>query len=230
MKVKSLSGKQFGRLKVLQRTDNDKWNRARWICQCECGNVITTTSRCLIGGFSTSCGCLRKERVIESLRKNNAFVISANFMIMYTEKNEPFLIDIEDYGKVKHSCWLKNSKGYIVCRVNNKEIKLHRLITNCPEGMLVDHINGNVFDNRKSNLRICNAMQNGMNRKLSIKNTSGYTGVSWNKKSQKWESTIKANRKRLYLGNYENIEDAVKARKEAEKLYFKEFARKENAI
>jgi len=64
---------------------------------------------------------------------------------------------------------------------DNKKIRLHRLIINASEGDIADHISRNKLDNRKINIRLCTSSQNSMNRsKLSI-NTSGHTGVGWNK-------------------------------------------------
>ena len=63
-----------------------------------------------------------------------------------------------------------------------------------------------------------------MNRRLQSNNTSGYTGVSFDKKTNKWMARIN----KVTLGYFENIEDAIKARKEAEIKYFGEFRYKEN--
>ncbi len=54
---------------------------------------------------------------------------------------------------------------------------VHRLIMGFPEGMHVDHINGNGLDNRKENLRVCTPSQNSMNKKLRSDSTTGYKGV-----------------------------------------------------
>jgi hypothetical protein len=61
-----------------------------------------------------------------------------------------------------------------------------------------------------------------MNINIQSNNTSGITGVYWNK--EKWNAIIIKNRKRIYLGSFINKDDAIKARLEAEKKYFGEFA------
>jgi hypothetical protein len=48
----------------------------------------------------------------------------------------------------------------------------------------------------------------------------GIKGVHWDKNSKKWMSGIYVNRKYIYLGLYENLDDAIKARQEAEVKYF----------
>jgi hypothetical protein len=63
-----------------------------------------------------------------------------------------------------------------------------------------------------------------MNKGIISNNTSGATGVIWNKRLNKWQSRITVDKKDIYLGSYNNFEDAVKARKEAEEKYFGEFS------
>jgi hypothetical protein len=99
----------------------------------------------------------------------------------------------------------------------------HNLIMNPPDGMMVDHINNNPLDNRKCNLRICTRSQNNKNRSLAKNNTSGYTGVTYNKADKVWRVTIYNEGKRIQLGSYKNIEDAITVRQEAEKKYYGEF-------
>jgi hypothetical protein len=84
----------------------------------------------------------------------------------------------------------------------------------------VDHFNRNRLDNQKENLRIVNYHINGFNKGKQSNNTSGYVGVSFDKGRNKWESHIKINRKKIHLGRFENIEDAINARLEAEIKYY----------
>ena len=70
--------------------------------------------------------------------------------------------DIEKVSKYK---WHVLSNGYIATTLKNRKLLLlHRYITNCPEGKVVDHINHDRSDNRKINLRICTAKENAQNR------------------------------------------------------------------
>jgi hypothetical protein len=134
------------------------------------------------------------------------------------------IIDLDDVDKVKEYKWGLSSKGYVITYIGDSCLLLHRLIMNCSNKMTVDHINHNTLDNRKINLRICSHSQNHMNKDIYITNKSGYKGVCWNNKENKWRAYISINKKQINLGMYVNIEDAKKARKEAEEKYFGEFA------
>ena len=90
--------------------------------------------------------------------------------------------------------------------------------------MVVDHISGDTLDNRKENLRICTPLDNGKNRKVSIRNTSGFVGVQFRELTHRWEAMITTNGKRIRLGGFLDINDAIAARKAAEELYFGEFS------
>lgn len=83
----------------------------------------------------------------------------------------------------------------------------------------IEHDNRNRQDNRIVNLLDKTNQQNSMNSKLYSTNTSGYTGVYFNRKNLKWCSKIKYKGEEIWLGSFDNIEDAAKARKEAEVKY-----------
>lgn len=95
-----------------------------------------------------------------------------------------------------------------------------------PQNLLIDHKFGEKSrnDNRKSNLRIATRQENNRNHKVCIMNTSGVTGVTWDKNRNKWIAQIHINNKNIHLGRFISFEDAVKARKKAEEKYFGEFS------
>ena len=88
---------------------------------------------------------------------------------------------------------------------------------------VVDHINGDSMDNRKSNLRICTQADNMKNQKKSKKNTSGHKGVCWASREKRWIAYIKVDGKNITLGYFKNKEDAINARLKAEEKYYSEF-------
>ena len=103
----------------------------------------------------------------------------------------------------------------------HKGIYMHRLVNDTPCGFETDHINRNKLDNRKCNLRTVNRRQNTINRGLNKNNTSGYKGIYFDKKTNKWCVEIKNNYKKIWLGRFDNIYNAIKVRKQAELISHK---------
>ena len=120
-----------------------------------------------------------------------------------------------------------NSKGYIYVNIDKKRYLSHRIIWalvhgNWPKNQ-IDHIDGNPSNNRLENLREATNQENNRNKSLQKNNTSDVTGVSWNKKVQKWVARIATDRKDHHIGVFDNKDDAIAARKDAEVVMFKEF-------
>lgn len=152
------------------------------------------------------------------------------------------LIDDEDYDKIKDFKWYvgvnKKYRYYVGCGFNfgekgkrkQKTIQLHRFIIDCPEGMVVDHVNHNTLDNRKSNLRICSQSENCKNNQKSKINKSGFKGVKISIKKHKgkiysyWVAAIGYNYKNINLGSFKNKKDAAMAYNQAAIKYHGEFA------
>ena len=151
-------------------------------------------------------------------------------IILYNRQYEEIartLIDLEDIDRVKNYKWYLHDNGYVITDIKStkKHVRLHRFIMDCPDGMVVDHINHNPLDNRKDNLRVCTQQQNMMNQSKRKDNTSGITGVHWveGKRRKKWVARITVNKKQKTLGYYNTKEEAIEARKQAEIEYFGEF-------
>ena len=136
------------------------------------------------------------------------------------------LIDIDDINKVKNYKWHVTHYNYVYSKTRN--LRLHRLIMDCPDDMVVDHINHNRLANRQENLRICTQHQNNMNTSIRSDNTSGTTGVSLDTKRNKWRSTIYVNGKEIHLGYCNTKEEAIQVRKNAEIEYFGEYRNTNN--
>jgi len=85
-----------------------------------------------------------------------------------------------------------------------------------PEEKYVDHIDGDILNNKISNLRLATLSQNQDNRKKNKNNTSGITGVLWSKISKKWRAEIYKDRSLIYLGLFDNKDEAIAVRITAE--------------
>lgn len=221
-------GDIFGRLTVLERLEDvikPYRNLSNWKCKCECGNTIEVLGKYLLDGHIKSCGCYRRETASQRRKQYNKWKLLDSYAVGYTAKGNPFYVDIEDYPKVKDTCWYEDEKGYIRGIYNNKLVRLHRFIMNCPDDTLVDHIGGEFTRNdcRKSNLRFATNSQNQMNKKLN-KDNDYVTGVTWIPKDKRWKADIGFNNNKIYLGEYKTKEEAIEARKEAEEKYFGEYS------
>jgi hypothetical protein len=98
----------------------------------------------------------------------------------------------------------------------SKKIRLHRWITNAPDGMVVDHRNHDTLDNTDSNLRVCTQLENQQNRQGPTRSgKSGIRGVTWHKYRNKWQAAIRINNISIHVGSFADIRDAEEAVKKA---------------
>lgn len=131
-------------------------------------------------------------------------------------ENGRAIVDLDDLERVNKYRWSINMYGYVVGKINNKSIRLHRFIMNPDKDLVVDHINHNKLDNRKLNLRVCTNQQNSFNKKVK--------GVRELKSGKKrFEARIKVNGKSISK-RFESLEEAIKHRRELESQYFGEYA------
>lgn len=165
-------------------------------------------------------------------KTNHIEILEDHAEIFLIDKNNEIcakaLIDLDDVDKVKNIKWHRSDlqRSTYYCLSNDSEWKrIHRLIMGVTDkNIVVDHINHNGLDNRKSNLRICTSGQNTCNCLTSKNNKSGHKGVYWSKERKKWCAQISINNKTKGLGRYDTIEEAIEARKKAAKEYYGEFA------
>lgn len=222
-----LTGQKFGKLTVVERGENyidkDGASHIRWWCKCDCGNpkLVLKRAHDLKEGKIVSCGCFQSEKARQLAKNNikrNHYDLSGEYGIGWTNKGEPFFFDIEDYDTIKNFTWCIYN-GYVVDRNMNS---MHDVIMQQSTGLIVDHIHGNETrnDNRKCNLRIGTVQQNIFNREPTKANTSGVTGVYYDKTNDRWIARICYNYKDIHLGTFKEKEDAIKARLKAEDEYF----------
>jgi hypothetical protein len=155
------------------------------------------------------------------------------------------IVDAEDYDwlvQYKWHCQRADNRFYAVRRQHGKEarIPMHRQIMHASKGQLVDHIDGNGLNNRKSNLRFCSAAQNAWNRRPDRCCYSRYKGITWSKNHKKWHAHITKSGRSMYLGHFDDqAEAAIAYDRKAEQLFgqfaylnfpqlaeFRKFARK----
>ena len=161
---------------------------------------------------------------LDTYKSKNTYIIHDDCVVLKTTKGEEFIVDLIDLELTQTRTWCISKTGYLVATYKGKTIKLHRYLLGLTDpSQIVDHINGDSLDNRRSNLRICNQNQNSKNSKLSSNNSSGYPGIKLTR-SGKYYTRITVDYNEIYLGTFDNFEDAVNARKSAENKYYGEYA------
>jgi hypothetical protein len=145
------------------------------------------------------------------------------------------IVDDEDYEYLNQWKWCLRGtglgkfyaiRGFSKSKKSNIKgsISMHRQLMQPKIGFVIDHLDGNTLNNQKNNLRICTQSQNLNNQKKSISNTSGYKGVSYDKKYKKFIAKIGFNRKNIHIGYFIDVKDAARAYNEAAIKYHGEFA------
>lgn len=229
MKKLDLTGQRFGRLVVLKEICGQK--RVSWLCQCDCGKQCIVRRDNLRSGKTKSCGCYMMQRISESHKKQNDYIVSGETTILFTKNNDKILIDTNDFDKVKSFCWVVGNHGYACARnpTTKKVMTMHRFLLGLNQQTpIVDHANRNKLDNRRENLRTCTDSQNAANKNPSIVNKTGIIGI--NKQGNKWRARIQYQRQKYQLGFFDNFEDALRSRLDAEIKIFGEFAPQKNLI
>ena len=140
------------------------------------------------------------------------------------------IVDEEDYENLSRYQWYvlgHKNKEYAARYVgNNKHLRMHRILLNAPDGIEVDHINGNRLDNRKCNLRLATRAENGRNRgKFKCKTHSKYKGVTYHTRDKRWQGTIIINRRHIHLGYFDTEQEAALAYNDAALKFHGKFAK-----
>lgn len=224
-------GEKYGHLTITgvdrERMKNCKYSESYVFADCDCGVCGKSYSFNKIKrGETRSCGHLVYQTGRQ--RKANIMMHRDGYGVIVTKDGTEFYYDLEDEHFLIGKYWYKDDYGYLThCYVRdgkNYYIRFHRLIMDAHNGEYVDHVSRKKNDNRKMNLRICSHRNNDANKDISPRNKTGIIGVGWDNARHKWISKITSNYQNIFLGRYENIEDAIVARLKAEKKYFGKYA------
>lgn len=104
-------------------------------------------------------------------------------------------------------------------------VKMHRLITDAPVGVAVDHFDGDGLNNTRDNLRLCTQQQNCCNQRMKSTNKSGFKGAHWFKWREKWRASIVVHGKQKHLGYFDSLVKAACAYDDAAREAHGEFAK-----
>lgn len=147
--------------------------------------------------------------------------------VAYIINGKTVIIDRDWLPYVQNMMWHFNGPGYAMTHISGKTYFLHRLIMRAKKGEIVDHKNGDILDNRRYNLRVCNPTQSTWNTSKKGGSLSPFKGVSFYDigNGRPWRSRITVNKKTRQLGRFDSEAGAAKAYDDAAKIHFGEFAK-----
>lgn len=181
---------------------------------CECGNLADLQLRHVRSGQSKSCGCLQKEyydsQTLHGLYNHDLFPVWTDMMQRCYNENRKSYKNYGGRGIKVCERW----RGKLEGPVNFIEDMGER-----PEGYTLDRINTN-GNYEPANCRWATASEQGYNRRVRKDNSSGVAGVNWDTHLNKWKVTLAKKPNKYYLGVYDDFEEAVKVRREAEIEYW----------
>ena len=173
-------------------------------------------------------------------KKYNEYYVKKEIVYIKLPNCEEYaMVNLDKWKKLpwlKELRWRRKPDGYIHAYVplkyqylfNNKTtVYLHRCISSCKQGYEIDHLDRNKLNNLTNNLVAKTHYENMQNKnyaeyKTPTHNTSGVKGVSFDNRKKKWRAYITIKRKQKFLGYYDNMNDAIKTRQNAEAKYFEE--------
>lgn len=153
---------------------------------------------------------LREKYASKSKGENEIIDIDDKTVAIALSQGKLCFIDRADMGIVKNYHWFAHRNGKtFYCMTHDWDkngkrvfIAIHRLLINVPKGMQIDHVDRNGLNNTRKNLRECSPIENSHNKGVTSANKSGYKGVSFYTKHNKWRASLKCNGKEYYGGIY----------------------------
>lgn len=225
LKYDDLTGMKFGKLTV-ESEPIIKCSRVFYLCRCDCGNTKMIRGDCIATGNTRSCGCMLRDGKNKPgyVGENEYSVDGDTVHVKLSNTNEEMLCNLSDWESLKKYRWAKGSAGYAKTTQweNGKcsNYTFHSLVMGKMDMLVVDHINRNRLDNRRVNLRFVTPQVNVLNSRITSNNTSGVKGVSRIASINRWRATIFVDKKEKNLGQFKTKEEAIAARREAEKKYY----------
>lgn len=201
--VIDLSGQRFGKLTAMEKAPPQKDRRTRWICQCDCGRIYTTTSQALRKGLAKSCGCGRKKELAGQRFGHLTALERSDKFIQRSDGTKRYL------WKCICDC------GAIVYRLPEK--LRSNINSGCDECLEKEHVAAMLA---KAGFVDGTQLSKISRTEPNASNTSGVRGVCWNSRTQKWRAALRFQGQNHFLGEYDDIADAIKARHRAEDEYF----------
>jgi hypothetical protein len=174
-------------------------------------------------------GCCRQYRKKRMPRLRLAPPESTDKSVRYVSLTKGLfaIVDAADYERVRRHAWCASGTGKRMYAYRHdrkgRTIAMHRFLTNCPKGLVVDHIDGNGLNNRQGNLRVCTQQQNLYNSGPKGK-SSKYKGVCRDKAKNKWVVHIWYDHRNVFLGRFDDEVEAARTYDRTAYEFFGEYA------
>jgi len=202
--IKDLTGRKFGKLTAMHRLDKKIGTSYAWLCLCECGNQTEVSANALLCGGTKSCGCSKAE----ALKRKAVDITGKRFGKLVAINPTAQRINNSVVWHCRCDCGNEIDLPYQRLSSGNTKSCGCLLTENENLAKYMHYIDGTCIENLEF-------------KGLRKNNTSGYTGVIAYR--GKWKAQITFKNKRYNLGTYDNFEDAVAVRKEAEERIFGKF-------
>lgn len=218
----NLTGQKFGRLTALYIVPNNNYH-TRWHCVCDCGRTKDVLQQNLCNGHVRSCGCLLVEVNREKLSQINASMDRESHNETDSRLYHIWIgIKARCFNPANTSYPNYGGRGISVCnewKTSYLAFKQWAENNGYSDLLTIDRIdvNGNYSPD---NCRWVSMSVQEFNKRTSMQNTSGITGVSFNKKQNRWVAYITKDHIQHHLGTFASYNDAINARKEAEIKFF----------
>ena len=211
-----LTGQKFGRLTVIER-DVSRNGKSYWKCLCECGNIKSVYGCNIKRGITKSCGCYSIDLMLGRSWKHG-----------HSDMHRT-IPEYQTWLGIKSRCYNENERNFInyggrgitVCERWKSDFNAFfddmGLRPSPIHSIDREDVNGNY---EPSNCKWATREEQARNKRISKINKSGTSGVNFHKAVKRWVARITYDNKRIHLGNFEHIEDAIQARKDAELKYW----------
>lgn len=206
--MRDLTNQRFGLLLVVGQSDaKHKSKSISWNCVCDCGNHLELLSPRLLHNRTTHCGCQPRKPISHGMYKTSTYTSWAK--LCSRTRSEEYAewhgdVEICDRWDTTKGGSFENFFGDMGAR---------------PEGKTINRINGAKIYSKET-CEWADLSLQAYDQKMKKTNTSGRTGVNWNKEKGKWEVRINQNGKTIRLGRYDDFELACFIRSEAELKYY----------
>lgn len=224
MKNSIIIGDKFGALRVIDITINEKTKHPLYHCLCDCGSKVIRSRGGLVDVKLASCGCKRPEFPISEEMQSMIGKTYGDLTVLDVKRGKA----VPELNLPKNHAEL--NKVFTICKCNVcGRISYPRAsalrtgkITSCGHNQKAN-LNKGAEIWRKNSVYGTNLFSIGAKRSVNKNNTSGYRGISYHKETGKWRAYINFRRKQYNLGLYENLDDAIAARREAEERIYGNF-------